>query len=336
MRIEYNPAIDVSCAMLQYARWEEIRQVCGSGYSFSPELEIWQRKIKSSISSILENDLKYLIGNFLGLTFLPVMIAAKEEITTVSRLIERLKALSVDSLPAMLFDSYGTEVSFDDVKDDPDEVIRQLEKAGGTVWKNEPAMFLDFIRHPESFMARLAGLIEDFYHAAVLPYEDDVKEVIFEQIKQEQLVLEKDPAHFFKAYCRLKQPAEGAELKIYISYYDEIDIIQLDEPLALIYGRCRNRLTDGGAIPIEDVYRLLSDESRRSILQLLCCRSWFIREIATELELTSATVSYHVSRLSVLDLVTYERGERKRIYYRADLEKVEAMLNAVRQDILGD
>jgi len=40
--------------------------------------------------------------------------------------------------------------------------------------------------------------------------------------------------------------------------------------------------------------------------------------------------------LSVLDLVTYERGERKRIYYRADLEKVEAMLNAVRQDILGD
>lgn len=336
MKIRYNPAVELLCAMLQYAHWRELAESGIPGYRVSPELEKWYGRTKSEISGLLDNDLSYLIKNFLGLVFLPIELALTDGICSPVELIEAFRALPPEGLPERMFRSYSIDKSWDSVKDDPALIVSLLEKAGGTTRKREPEFFLDFAGNPGAVQERLAGIMEDFYHQAVRPYEDEVRKKIEMQISEDQVFLDSNPEAFYTDVFRSNPEDAESGAEIYISYYNEIDIIQLDDPLSFIYGRVRRQLSGSIGLPLEQIYSLLSDERRKKILQLLCRKSWFIRELADYLDITSATVSYHMSRLGALNLVTCERGERKRIYYRADTNKVEAMLDAVKLDILGN
>ncbi|HAK47046.1 MAG TPA: hypothetical protein DCO79_14160, partial [Spirochaeta sp.] len=287
------------------------------------------------ISGILENDIDYLIKNFLGLLLLPVELAIAEKIFSAQELIERFGSLQSENLPERVYDSYATGLTFDSVKNDPDRIIKSIEKAGGTTRKKEPSFFLEFVRNPGTMQKRLTGMMDEFYTTAVQPFEDDVRQMMEEQIAREQMLLDADPGRFFMDFFRTTYSEIESEPEIFISYYNEIDVIQLDDPQSIIYGKSRGQLKDAVDIPLEQIYSLLADESRRQILQKLCRKPWFIRELADELELTSATVSYHMSRLYTLDLVSNQQGERKRTYYTADKVKVGKMLKAVEIDILG-
>ena len=334
MKIKYSPAVDLCCAMLQYAHWNEATSGI-SGYTVSEELGKWYRRISNEISGILDNDINYLIRNFLGLTFLPVELALSTETTSASELIALFRSLPPQTLPRRLYATYAVDQPFDQIKDNPEAVIRTIEKAGGTTRKQEPQLFLEFIRNPEAMQKRLAYMMEEFYRLAVKPYEQQIIRIAEQQAACEQQILDEDPDRFFSGFCRISRAVGEPVPQIYISYYNEIDIIQIDNPLCLIYGRCRRMLENVGTIPLEQIYALLADESRRSILKQLCRKPRFIRDLADQLDLTSATVSYHMSRLTALNLVTYERGERKRVYYKADRAMVETMLGMVENDILG-
>lgn len=334
MKIEYNSAIDLCCAMLQYAHWNDATSGI-PGYKVSEELEKWHIKTGNEISGILDNDINYLIKNFLGLTFLLVELAMSTGIDSVPDLLALFRSLPPESLPQRLYSTYSVDQSFDQIKEDPAAILKVIEKAGGTTQKKEPQLFVEFIRSPEAMQKRLADMMEDFYKVAVQPYEEHVLNIMEKQAASEQSILNDEPGRFFSGFCRINRAVGEPEPQIYISYYNEIDIIQIDNPLSIIYGKCRSMLENISIIPLEQIYTLLADESRRSILKQLCRKPRFIRELADELELTSATISYHMSRLSALNLVTYERGERKRVYYSADKEKVASMLKIVESDILG-
>ena len=335
MQIKYNPALDLCCAMLQYAHWDEIAGTNVPGYTITTELEKWYKKTKTEIPGLLHNDIKFLISNFLGLIFLPAELAVSEGLFSAEELIQTFRRLDPESLPERLFNSYSTDLVWNSVKDEPDKIIKAIEKAGGTTRKKEPGFFLDFIHGPQALQRRLADMMEDFYRIAIRPYEEDSVRRMEIRAAEDQEKLDTDAKFFFSAYLRINRTESEAEPQIFISLYNEIDIIQLDNPLCIIYGQCRRMLEGYSEIPLEQIYDLLADESRRTILRMLCRKTLFIREIADELELTSATISYHMSRLCALDLVTYRRGERKRVYYSADREKVGRMLKTVETDIIG-
>ena len=335
MKIRYNPAIDACCSFIQYSGWDEIKGMMTPGFSYSPELEKWREAAKKILPGLLLHDMDYLLKDFLGLVFLCVTVVLEEGIRTVPDLILRLREYPIEELPEKMFACYATDVPFDEVKDDPAAITSLLARAGGTIRKNEPERFLEFLRFPDAFMRRFLDFFEKYYLKAIAPFEKEAEKLALARAAGDQAVLDDEPAVFFRDYCRLDAESDWSGLEVYISFFDEIDVIQLDEPQALIYGRGRKSLVGGVDIPISEIYRILADESRRNILRMLCRRSWFIRELANELDLTSATISYHMNRLGALDLVEYEKGERKRIYYRANREKAEAMMAALSADILG-
>ncbi len=334
MKIRYNPAVDLCCALLQYAHWDEFA-VNIPGYRVSSELEKWYRTAKSNLPGLLDNDIRYLVTNFLGLLFLPVETALQNEINSPAELIKTFKELPSAGLPERLFNSYKTDIDFNSVKDEPEKIINAIQKAGGTTRANEPEFFLDFYHRPDVIRQRLVIIMEDFYSAAIAPYEKAVLDLMKKELSEEQLLFEQDPAAFYSEVFHINYSEDDAGQEIYISYYDETDIIQLDNPQAIVYGRRRKDLVREFSLPLDQIYSLLADESRRTILRMLCRKPWFIRELADELDLTSATVSYHMSKLSNLNLVGYQRGERKRIYYSADRDEVSRMLKTVESDILG-
>ncbi len=334
MKIEYNPAVDLCCAMLQFVHWDDIK---GSvpGYNYSPELDAWYGEVNSGLSGVVKADLNYLIHDFIGLIFLPVDLALNEKIIDPENLIQRLESADPKILTERLFNTYLTGRSYADVSGDDDKILSAIRLADGTTRKNEAEKFLDYTRCPEAYRSRLADTMRNFLEVAFVPFSEIVKDEISRQIKADQVVLDSEPDRFFSGYCRTK-PEDGLETgQLLISFFDELDIIYIDNPSTIIYGRCRFLLEDSGSIPLDQIYSLLADESRRTILQMLCRKPWFIREIADELNITSATVSYHMSKLSALDLVSYEQGERKRIYYRANRDNVDKMLEMLKRDITG-
>ena len=335
MKIKYNQAVELPCALMQYAHWSKLTSPDIAGYSVSRELVRWHQTAEMAVSSLLDNDIKYLIGNFIGLVFLPVELALKQELETAPELIDALRGLSENELCERLYRSYNTGIPFEQVRNDEKKLRQAVEMAGGTIRKNEAGLFVDFVKSPGAFRDRLAGMMEDFYRIAIEPFLPEAVALAEAQAAEDQAVLETDPQLFFKEFCRIEGLSAVSTPQIFISFFSELDIIQMENPPAVIYGRSRAGLRNISGIPLEQIYSLFADESRRKILQLLCRKAWFIRELADELGITSATVSYHMNRLSSLDLVTYEQRERRRVYYKADRKKVASMLKTVERDFLG-
>lgn len=80
--------------------------------------------------------------------------------------------------------------------------------------------------------------------------------------------------------------------------------------------------------------KVLADESKLEILTLLREQRRYGRELAKELNLTTATISHHMDMLVGCGLVTLNK-EMNRIYYEIDKNAVQKLLEQTWQLLLG-
>lgn len=76
---------------------------------------------------------------------------------------------------------------------------------------------------------------------------------------------------------------------------------------------------------MSEVLKAVADPVRRNILEMLKDDEKSAGEIASEFELTAATVSYHLSQLKKADLVV-ESKHKNYIYYRLNATVFEEVL----------
>ena len=84
----------------------------------------------------------------------------------------------------------------------------------------------------------------------------------------------------------------------------------------------------------EATFKALSDPVRRQILTLLKSGMKSAGDIASNFDMTGATVSYHLSILKKAGLI-YEKKEKNYIYYGLNLSVVEEMMLWL-SDLKGD
>lgn len=80
-----------------------------------------------------------------------------------------------------------------------------------------------------------------------------------------------------------------------------------------------------------NIFKNLSDRTRYEILKLLLKRDYFGQEIAQELNITTATVSYHMNYLAAVRLVEITRKDHK-AYYRLNKETIRACTNFLNRE----
>lgn len=68
------------------------------------------------------------------------------------------------------------------------------------------------------------------------------------------------------------------------------------------------------SMKIQLVFEALSDNTRRHILELLKTRDLSVSEIASHFEITGASLSHHLSKLKVAELVISKRHGQQIIY----------------------
>lgn len=81
--------------------------------------------------------------------------------------------------------------------------------------------------------------------------------------------------------------------------------------------------------------KVLADESKLEILALLKEKRRYGRELAKELDLTTATISHHMDILTGCGLVTLNK-EMNRIYYKMDENAVRKLLEQTWELLLGE
>lgn len=74
-----------------------------------------------------------------------------------------------------------------------------------------------------------------------------------------------------------------------------------------------------------DTMKALSDPTRRAILNLLRDRSLTAGEIASNFDMTGATVSHHLSQLKKAELI-HETKEKNYIHYSLNASVLEEVL----------
>lgn len=80
-----------------------------------------------------------------------------------------------------------------------------------------------------------------------------------------------------------------------------------------------------GQLSFAETFKALSDPARREILELLKSRRLSAGEIASNFDMTQATVSYHLKILKKADLVR-ETREKNFIYYELNLTVLEEIM----------
>ena len=84
----------------------------------------------------------------------------------------------------------------------------------------------------------------------------------------------------------------------------------------------------------QDLYRLLADPARWTLIQLLVAAPRYGQELAELLGLSIATVSHHLNVLKRLDLVDIRRDEH-RLYYHLRTDRLRALLTGAEQHLLA-
>lgn len=82
-----------------------------------------------------------------------------------------------------------------------------------------------------------------------------------------------------------------------------------------------------------DRFKCLSDKSKFKILTLLKKRPMYGQEIASEMNLTTATVSYHMNALVLTEFVLIQRIDNK-IFYSVNSIKIEEFINVFKRELL--
>ncbi|MGL5245183.1 MAG: ArsR/SmtB family transcription factor [Sarcina sp.] len=78
--------------------------------------------------------------------------------------------------------------------------------------------------------------------------------------------------------------------------------------------------------------KCLSDKSKFEILKLLKIKPLYGQEIAEKLDLTAATVSYHMNNL-ILSKLVYINKIENRVYYNLNNDEINKFLDKVKKEL---
>jgi hypothetical protein len=225
---------------------------------------------------------------------------------------------------------------------------------------SDPARIVDVITYPARTRQRLAdliaGLFDDFF-ARLLPELHAVGRAAEARMRA---VFRDDPAGFVAAHVPdAGWQARGmTRLLFWPSVFlgngwatfpsdDAPDAMGDVRVYPIAYGADMMRRppasesTEPGAIVPEiappgtyqDVYRLLADPARWTLIELLVAAPRYGQELAELLGLSIATVSHHLNGLKRLDLVDIRRDEH-RLYYHLRTDRLRALLAGAEQQLL--
>ncbi|MDN5352065.1 MAG: hypothetical protein PWQ12_985 [Clostridiales bacterium] len=223
-----------------------------------------------------------------------------------------------------------------------DELLETLSTFLDDYYRGAPvdhSIFGACISNPESMSASLASAFSEAY--AIFTKELLTPDLprINRALAEMNAALSEDPEGYLRriiltGYERFKPNLETLDVFM-IAFSDHCFGASFDPDFVIISPKTAAVIDSGR--PSESAMafiKLLSDPKRYEMVKLLSKRPHYGAEIAKELDLTTATVSHHISKLVGFNLIEAEKAEKNRVYFKLNRDRFEDYLNLLRRDIL--
>ncbi len=333
MKIKYNTAVETVVAFFAWTSQDN-----NEAYyldQIPKEIIEWKNNQNKKYPHIFLTQSKLLGSEFLLLIFSLIKIIQINSIYTTLDLLKYLSSISGKTFTKYVIMGENFEYTLDQLLDNPSLGKEVISKSDGTVRQNEDTLFVDFLNHPEFYKDQLQYHLKTFYTNSILPYQEEIEKKMNKTIKEETKIANLNTKEFFKTRLHYNSEKEDINTpnQIYISYYDCLDSIHIDNPFIVIYGWKNKEFNSNPSI--EDIYNLITDETRRNIIKGLSKKDMFSREISQKWNLSPSTVSYHMNKLYSLGLINHRPGPRKRLYHVLNKEKLNQLLDYLKNDLIG-
>ena len=224
----------------------------------------------------------------------------------------------------------------------PLEEISYLVMTSETIDEAARDKLLDMIESPEEIKLRLTLLLRQFYEKCYAPVETEIIETLEASREKFESMFERDRAQFYEAYLREQSLKDVKEFVIHIGYFVQIGrwkflITPTNRTEYISIGMHADQYPHSSfqKIRVEKFLKLLADEKRFKMIQLLGKRAWYGYELAETLSITPPTVSYHMNSMMELGLIYLER-DSNRTYYHLDQNKLKELLEMVEKALIPE
>lgn len=190
---------------------------------------------------------------------------------------------------------------------------------------------IESIENPIEAKQRFCLLLRQFYQKSYKIFENKILDTLTHEKDKYEKLLKKGAKFFFTQYTKNDISFYSSEKTlIFPSFSKHVGVCSFlrNKQSILIIGIKNNDFYGKKAVKerLHRFFKVLCDKKRLDIIDLLGERPHYVQEMAEKLELTSATISYHLNFLFGLDLVYCERDEH-RIYYSLNKEKAHEMFD---------
>lgn len=334
MNLQYNNAIELVAAFFAWTNSDQLKM--NNLFNQVPEeLQKWKNDVDEIFPEYFLEQSKVLGSEFLLLIFSLMKIIVMKSINTPEELLDFLNKMNGKELVFYVIHGENFQYTMDELLSNPQLSKDAISHSHGTVRPKEIERFEDFLKHFDFYLNQLRINLSLFYDKAILPFQSEVTDKMLSILAYEKNEAQENPKDFMETRLYLKnEKKENAPDIIYLSYYDCLDCLFIDNPSIALYGWKNTNFPNNPEI--EEILNILTDETRRNILKKLAKKPMFNREIAETCNLSPSTVSYHMTRFYSLGLINFRSGSRKRIYHELNKKRLSQMIDLVKFDLIGE
>lgn len=339
--INYNIVIDFMQSIIRIIdanEWPDYAK----RFKLNNDISKYVKNVQDNMDPILKRDMEYYCGKFCKGLFVVIFYAIDEDINDVGILLNNMDEMSGEDLVNTIIEKLEL-----DIPEGASE--KQLKKSIEDGLKNDMMdfdkveIYMDYFKYPNEMKERLVITLREYYNKFFVSIEQEVEDFMSRKLNEHRTLIKEDYDKFFDNMVMLidKDLVIDNEVEFYICYFSEIGCglrYTEDGVYTITYGYGLEQKYDDSMKKMEyrELIKLLNDDNRFEIINLLGKRSWYSKELADHLGITTATMSYHIKKMSTLGIFDVETGKNKRLYYKLNKNKFIKIINNMLFDIIDE
>jgi len=285
---------------------------------------------RENLTPMMSSDLKIFYGDSILLSYALISNWTSCKASTYREFRKDLKQMSADDFIRLILDDENSEKS--QRGETEEEAFERMERELKAVDNDETIMagYRELKKFPEETMNRIRQFLDHFYFTYFEKAEPEIEAFLQEKVKSHSEIYRKDSKAFQKTIVKVsfeEQCGNEVEYSFTVGYLNggTQSYTLKDCRVFCYYGHLNERFFDPEYYDrqMTDFFKMLSDETRLKMLRMMAKKSWYASEMAEELDINKATVSYHMKMFNRFNIVDISLGKNKRIYYRTDRENIE-------------
>lgn len=295
------------------------------------ELTEWVEKSRTKLSDSMKKDMNVFFNyeSFLGLSLIQV-IWENNCYEHINDFFDFLEEYPAKDLVKNFFNTgYGAGQMLKSV-DDPIEVKDFLDKC--SLPEVEKWKLMYFCSVTDEVKKRFIKLLKDFYNIIFKENMNMLQELHNSSIVYMEEKVKEKPYEMIERLVEFDiKNADDKIILIPSYYYNTASLFSYEEKqkrLIYIYGISQPEFKFSEDISSEkmlNAIKVLSDENRIKIIQILKVSPCYGYELSQKLGISSSTTSHHLSLLSEIGAIIPVREENK-VYYRVDKDNIKKLL----------